>query len=84
MPGRVIDNHSPVNLNAGMRGCAALDSLADMGSETRIAVVLPAYNEEACISSVLDEVNSIRAPGMRLVPVVEPEKQDGLWREDGR
>jgi glycosyltransferase involved in cell wall biosynthesis len=35
-----------------------------------IAVILPTYNEEACIASVVDEVNRIRAEGIRLTPVV--------------
>jgi glycosyltransferase involved in cell wall biosynthesis len=37
---------------------------------TRIAVVIPAYNEEACIAAVVEAVNSLKPAEVRLTPVV--------------
>jgi glycosyltransferase involved in cell wall biosynthesis len=41
-----------------------------MGQPVKIAVVIPAYNEEANIASVVDAINNLRAENLRFTPVV--------------
>src|SRR4051812_5861701 len=41
-----------------------------MKSPARIAVIIPAYNEEASIAAVVDSVNALREPDLSFTPIV--------------
>lgn len=41
-----------------------------MSKKTQVAVIMPAYNEEACIATVVNAVNEIKEEDMELTPVV--------------